>query len=156
MICKLRPFIRVLFHFVDGFLCCIDAFWYYFTSASAVHELTISRCITWVSKRKRNQRLNCQHFVGSWRKQGSSRKTSTSASLTTLKPLTVFSSVQSLKLCLTLCDPMNCSTPGFPVHHQGPELAHTHVYQVGDAIQPSHFFGCVDLTVGITTNCGKF
>ena len=77
-------------------------------------------------------------FVGSWRKQGSSRKTSTSASLTTLKPLTVFSSVQSLKLCLTLCDPMNCSTPGFPVHHQGPELAQTHVYQVGDAIQPSH------------------
>ena len=68
MICKLRPFIRVLFHFVDGFLCCIDAFWYYFTSASAVHELTISRCITWVSKRKRNQRLNCQHFVGSNKK----------------------------------------------------------------------------------------
>ena len=95
-------------------------------------------------------------FVRSWRKQGSSRKASTSASLTTLKPLTVFSSVQSLKLCLTLCDPMNCSTPGFPVHHQGPELAQTHVYQVGDAIQPSHFFGCVDLTVGITTNCGKF
>ena len=40
--------------------------------------------------------------------------------------------------CLTLCDPMDCSIPGFPVHHQLPKLAQTHVYQVGDAIQPSH------------------
>ena len=40
--------------------------------------------------------------------------------------------------CLTLCDPMDCSTPGFPVLHQLPELAQTHVHQVGDAIQPSH------------------
>ena len=47
-----------------------------------------------------------------------------------------FSSVT--QLCLTLCDPMDCSTPVFPVHHQLPELAQTHVYQVGDAIQPSH------------------
>ena len=39
---------------------------------------------------------------------------------------------------LTFCDPMNCSTPGFPVHHQLPELAQTHVHRVGDAIQPSH------------------
>ena len=33
---------------------------------------------------------------------------------------------------------MDCSTPGFPVHHQFPELAQAHVHQVGDAIQPSH------------------
>ena len=46
-------------------------------------------------------------------------------------------SVQSLS-CLTFCNPMDCSTPGFPVHHQVPELAQTHVHQVGDAIQPSH------------------
>ena len=38
--------------------------------------------------------------------------------------------------CLTHCDPMDCSIPGFPVHHQLPELAQTHVCQVGDAIQP--------------------
>ena len=37
---------------------------------------------------------------------------------------------------LTLSDPMDCSTPGFPVHHQLLELAQTHVHQVGDAIQP--------------------
>ena len=42
------------------------------------------------------------------------------------------------QLCLTLCDPMDCSTPGFPVHHQLPELTQTHVHRVGDAIQPSH------------------
>ena len=42
-----------------------------------------------------------------------------------------------VQLCLTLCSPMDCSTSGFPVHHQLPELAQTHVHQVGDAIQPS-------------------
>ena len=40
--------------------------------------------------------------------------------------------------CLTLCDPMNCSTPGFPVLHHLLELAQTHVCWVNDAIQPSH------------------
>ena len=47
-----------------------------------------------------------------------------------------FSSVA--QSCPTLCDPMNCSTPGFPVHHQLPELTQTHVHLVGDAIQLSH------------------
>ena len=40
--------------------------------------------------------------------------------------------------CLTLCNPVNCSTPGFPVLHHLPEFAHTHVHWVGDAIYPSH------------------
>ena len=40
--------------------------------------------------------------------------------------------------CPTLCDPMNRSTPGLPVHHQLPEFTQTHVHQVGDAIEPSH------------------
>ena len=47
-----------------------------------------------------------------------------------------FSSVDPL--CPTLCDPMNRSTPGLPVHHQLPEFTQTHVHQVGDAIQSSH------------------
>ena len=47
-------------------------------------------------------------------------------------------SVQS-HTCPTLCDPMDCSTPDFPVLHQLPELMQTHVHQVADAIQPSHF-----------------
>ena len=40
--------------------------------------------------------------------------------------------------CPTLCDPMDCSTPGLPVHRQLPEFTQTHVHRVGDAIQPSH------------------
>ena len=40
--------------------------------------------------------------------------------------------------CPTLCDPMNHSTPGLPVHHQLPEFTQTHVHRVCDAIQPSH------------------
>ena len=47
-----------------------------------------------------------------------------------------FSSVT--QLCLTLCNPTDCSTAGFPVHYQLPELAQTHVHWVGDAIKPSH------------------
>ena len=50
----------------------------------------------------------------------------------------VISSVESLSRRVQLCDPMNCSTPGFPVHHQLLELAQTHVNLVGDPIQPSH------------------
>ena len=42
------------------------------------------------------------------------------------------------KWCLILCDPMGCSMPGFPVHHQLLEFAQIHVHWVGDAIQPSH------------------
>ena len=47
-----------------------------------------------------------------------------------------FSSV--VKSCSTLCNPMDCSTPGFPVHHQLLELVQTHVHPVSDAIQPCH------------------
>ena len=47
-----------------------------------------------------------------------------------------FSSVA--QSCPTLCDPMNCSMPGLPVHHQLPEFNLNHVHRVGDAIQPSH------------------
>ena len=52
-----------------------------------------------------------------------------------------FSSVQFSSVtqsCLTLCNPMKCSTPGLPVCHHLPNFTHTHVHRVGDAIQPSH------------------
>ena len=48
----------------------------------------------------------------------------------------LFSSVT--QLCPTLSDPMNCSTPGLPVHHQRPEFTQIHIHRVSDAIQPSH------------------
>ena len=50
--------------------------------------------------------------------------------------ITQFSSVA--QSCPTLCDPMNRSTPGLPIHHQLPEFTQTHVHRVGDAIQLSH------------------
>ena len=52
-----------------------------------------------------------------------------------------FSSVQFTSVaqsCPTLCNPMDCSMPGLPVHHQLLELTQTHVHRIGDAIQPSH------------------
>ena len=59
----------------------------------------------------------------------------------TVKMGVQFSSVQFSHVtqsCPTLCDPMNRSTPGLPIHHQFPEFTQSHVHQVGDAIQPSH------------------
>ena len=57
------------------------------------------------------------------------------AAFPVLRSRALFSSAQS---CPTPCDPMDCSTPGSPVHHQLLELIQTHVHRVGDAIQPSH------------------
>ena len=54
-------------------------------------------------------------------------------------PSFILVSVSSVtQSCSTLCDPMDCSTPGLPVHHQLLELTQTHVHWVGHAIQPSH------------------
>ena len=51
----------------------------------------------------------------------------------------IFSQFSSVaQSCLTLCDPMNRSTPGLPVHHQLPEFTQTHFHRVSDVIQPSH------------------
>ena len=56
--------------------------------------------------------------------------------LHSLFPMSLFSSVA--QSCPTLCNPMDCSTPGLTVHHQLPEFTQTHVHWVGDAIQSSH------------------
>ena len=54
-------------------------------------------------------------------------------------PKVITQSVSSVaQSYLTLCDPMDRSMPGFPLHHRLPELTQTHVHHVGDAIQPSH------------------
>ena len=54
------------------------------------------------------------------------------------RPCLFFSLVQSFSLVRLFCDPMDCSTPGFPVHLQIPDLTQTHVHWVGNAIQSSH------------------
>ena len=56
----------------------------------------------------------------------------------TMETMTDFQFSSVTQSCLTLCGPMNCSTPGLPVHHQLPEFTQTHVHRVSDAIQPSH------------------
>ena len=56
--------------------------------------------------------------------------------LTFSEPSVQFSSVA--QSCPTFCDPMDCSMPGLPAHHQLPEFTQTHVHRVSDAIQPSH------------------
>ena len=54
------------------------------------------------------------------------------------KPIHIIQFDSVIQLCPALWDPKDCSRPGFPVHYQLPELAQTHIQQVGDAIQPSH------------------
>ena len=66
------------------------------------------------------------------------------------QPLLVVQFSSVAQLCRILCDPVDCSTPGFPVHHQLLELAQTHVYQVSDAIQSSH--PLLVVTVGVFLN----
>ena len=60
----------------------------------------------------------------------------TCATASTIPLHFIFSSVA--QSCPTLCDPMNCSTPGLPIHHQLLEFTQTHLHRVRDAIQPSH------------------
>ena len=55
-----------------------------------------------------------------------------------VKKAAATAAAKSLQLCPTLCDPMNRSMPGLPVHHQLPEFTQTHIHRVSDAIQPSH------------------
>ena len=69
-------------------------------------------------------------------------------------PTVQFSSVT--QSCPTLCNPMNHSTPGLPVHHQLPEFTQTHVHWVGDAIQPSHPLSSPSPALNPSQNQGLF
>ena len=97
---------------------------------------------TLYSQQKQDQELTVAQIMNSlllnsdwiWRKWGKSLNHSGISSVQ-------FSSVQFSSVtqsCPTLCDPMNRSTPGLPVHHQLPEFIQTCVHRVSDAIQPSH------------------
>ena len=81
---------------------------------------------TWGNKRNRKQKLLAN--LNYQNRQNIFAKLS--------KLLTEFSSVS--QSCPTVCNPMDCSTPGLPVHHQLWEFTQTHVHWVGDAIQSSH------------------
>ena len=63
----------------------------------------------------------------------------------------------SHSVCPTFCYPMDCSMPGFPVHHQLPQLAQTHVHQVSDATQLSHPLSLASLlAVNLSQHQGPF
>ena len=86
-------------------------------SGSSVQEILQERILEWVA-------------------MPSSRASSPlRAQMPVFMPLVLF---QFSQWCPTLCDPMDCSTPGLPVHHQLPEFTQTHVHSVRHAIQPSH------------------
>ena len=86
----------------------------------ATHSSIFAWRIPWTKESGRLQSVGSQRVRHSW------------ATVTSLQ----FTSVA--QSCPTLCDPMNQSTPGLPVHHQLPEFTQTHVHRVGDGIQPSH------------------
>ena len=65
-----------------------------------------------------------------------------------------FSSVT--QYCPTLCNPMDCSTPGFPVHHQLLEFTQTHVHRVSDAIQTSHPLSSPSPALNLSQHQGPF
>ena len=75
-------------------------------------------------------------WIPSFQHTPTTHTTTYSSSGTMICPKHQFSSVT--QSCLTLCDPMNHSTPGLPVYHQLPEFTQTHVHWVGDTIKPSH------------------
>ena len=86
-------------------------------------------------------KMRCQSrtFLGMW--FSFLGKESFAFSPLLLRPALISPSVQFSSVaqsCPALCDPMNHSTPGLPVHHHLPEFTQTHVHRVGDDIQPSH------------------
>ena len=83
------------------------------------------------------------------------RKPPSFGSLPTLGPFAPQGSSVT-QSCPTLCDSMDRSTPGFPVHHQLLELAQTHVHGAGDAIQPSHLLSSPSLAFNISQHQSLF
>ena len=95
----------------------------------ATHSSNFSWRIPWTEEAGRLQSMRWQRVGHDW------------SNLAHMHLYIYISSVQFssvTQLCPTLCDPMNRSTPGLPVHHQHSEFTQTHVHRVSDAIQPSH------------------
>ena len=113
---------------------------------SSLHRISKARILEWVaisssrgSSRPRDQTsISCigKWILYHWATREAQKHTQGLYNNKSFK-WTLFSSTSVTQSCLTLCNPMDCSTPGLPVHHQLPELTQTHVHWVGDAIQPS-------------------
>ena len=107
-----------------------------------VFPLVMYECESWTIKKVERQRIDAFELC-CWRRLlrvlWTARRSNQSILKETNPGISLevqFSSVT--QSCPTLCDPMNRSTPGLPVHHQLPEFTRTHIHRVSDAIQPSH------------------
>ena len=107
-----------------------------------VFPVVMYRCESWTVKKDEHRKIDAFE-LWCWRRLWKVPWTARRSSQSILKEISPgislevqFSSVT--QSCPTLCDPMNHSTPGVPVHHQLPEFTQTHVHRVNDAIQPSH------------------
>ena len=109
----------------DVYNCCCSVtshVWFFATQWTAAHQASLSHTISW----------NLPKFM-------SIASAMPSSHLILWHSLLLSFSLNSVaQLCLTICDTQDFSTPGFPVHHQLPDLAQTHAYQVGDTTQPSY------------------
>ena len=107
-------------------------------AGSSVHGILQARVLEWVvtSSSRRSSQPRDQTCVSCLPTLAGKFFTTSTIWETPSRGSVQFSSVA--QSCLTLCDPMNCSTPGLPVYHQLPEFNQTHVHRVSDAIQPSH------------------
>ena len=108
------------------------------------HSNDLNRLLKIKKYDRRNKNVNRWIARQSWENLPESRTQKTLSSPQILKQrerikkLETASVTSVTQLCLTPCNPMDYSMPGFPVHHQLPELTQVHVHQVSDAIRPSH------------------
>ena len=94
-------------------------------------------CESWTIKKAQHERIGAFE-QWCWRRLLRGPWTTRRSNQLLLKEISSVQFNSITQSCPTLCDPMNCSTPGLPVHHQLPEFTQTHAHRVGDAIQPSY------------------
>ena len=145
--CLSLPIIKSCLYIFELCTFTIILLYYHLTVALIWHSIHVYFLILIILLWERKSRIKIFHYK--WENRG--RESLNHWSMVTLESKFIpyslywwasqFSSVA--QLCLTLCDPMNHSTPGLPVHHQLPEFTQTHIHRVSDAIQPSHpqYFG---------------
>ena len=112
-----------------------------------VFPLVMCGCESWTIKKAEHQKIDAfglwcwrRLFRVPWTARRSNQSILKEINLGIHMPVLCWSAAAatSLQSCPTLCDPMNCNTPGLPVHHQLPEFTQIHVHRVSEAIQPSH------------------
>ena len=117
------------------------------TPGSSVHGILQARILEWVA---------ISSSRGSSQPRDQTKSPGSPALADGFLPLVPphFSSVT--RSCPTLCKPVDCSAPGFPVHHQLPEPTQTHVHRISDAIQPSHLLSSPSPAFSLSQHQGLF